>query len=92
MNQVIKSLNVNKAKGPDGICAKFVKISVDIIDCHIANITNKYISNNKCSENAKTATLRPIFKKGDRTEKNTTGLLACQIYSQKSTKDFYLKI
>ena len=26
------------------------------------------ISNNKFSENAKTATVRPIFKKGDRAE------------------------
>ena len=45
---------------------KFVKISADIIDCHIANIINKDISNNKFSENAETATVRPIFKNGDR--------------------------
>ena len=70
-NQIIKSLNINKAKGLDGISAKFVKISDDIIDCHIANIINKNISNNKFSENAKTATVRPIFKKGDRTEIKT---------------------
>ena len=62
INQIIKSLNINKAKGPDGISAKFVKISTDIIDCHIANIINKDISNNKFSENAKPATVRPIFK------------------------------
>ena len=37
-------------------------------DSHIANIINKDISNKKFSENAKTATVRPIFKKGDRTE------------------------
>ena len=55
------SLSINKAKGPVGISAKFIKISVDIIDCHIANIINKDISNNKFSENAKTTTLRPIF-------------------------------
>ena len=70
INQIIKSLNINKAKGPDGTSAKFVKISADIIDCHIANLLYLYkgISNNKFSENAKTATVRPIFKKGDRTE------------------------
>ena len=66
INQIIKSLYVNKAKGPDRISPKFVKISADIIDYHIANILNKDISNNKFSENAKT--VRPIFKKGDRTE------------------------
>ena len=56
------------AKGPDGISAKFVKMSGDIIDCHIGVIINKDISNNKFSENAKTATVRPIFKKGVRTK------------------------
>ena len=56
------------AKGPDGISAKFVKMSADIIDCHIAVIINKDISNNKFSENAKTATVSPIFKKGVRTK------------------------
>ena len=68
INQIIKSLNINKAKVPDGISAKFIKISPDYIDCHIADIINKDISNNKFSENAKTATVRPIFKKADRTE------------------------
>ena len=68
---------MNKAKGPDGISAKFVKISADIFDCHSANIINENISNKKFSENAMTATVRPIFKKEDRTEiKKTTDLLA----------------
>ena len=31
INQIINSLNLNKAKGPDEISAKFVKISADII-------------------------------------------------------------
>ena len=65
------------AKDPDRISAKFVKMSADIIDCHIANIMNKDISNNKFSENAKTGTARPIFKKGDRAKIKITGLLAC---------------
>ena len=40
-----------------------MKILADIIDCYLANIINKDISNNKFSENAKTATVRPIFSK-----------------------------
>ena len=68
MNQIIKSININKAKGPNVISAKFVKVSADIIDCHVANIINKDISNNKFSENAKNATVRAIFEKEDRTE------------------------
>ena len=59
---------MNKAKSLDRIFAKFVKISADIIDCHIANIINKDIFNNKFSENAKTVAVRPIFKKGHITE------------------------
>ena len=42
---IIKSLNINKAKDPDGISDKFVKISVDI-DCHIVNIINEDIYDN----------------------------------------------
>ena len=35
---------MNKAKGPDGMSAKFVKISATLVDCYIANIINKNIS------------------------------------------------
>ena len=68
INKIIKSLNTNKAKGPDGISAKFVKMSASVMDCHLANIINNDISNNNYSEHAKTATVRPIFKKDDRTK------------------------
>ena len=33
INRIIKSLNVNKAKGPDGISAKLIKMPANIIDC-----------------------------------------------------------
>ena len=66
-NKIIKSLNVNKAKGLDGISAKFVNMSANVIDCHLANIINNDISSNKYSKQAKTATVRPIFKKDGRT-------------------------
>ena len=68
INKIIKSLNTNKAKGPDGISAKFVKMSAGVIDCHLANIINNNISNNNYSEYAKTATVKPGFKKDDRTK------------------------
>ena len=64
IKQIIKSININ----PDGHSANFVKIWADIIDCHIANIISKDISNNKFSENAKTATARSNFQNGNRTE------------------------
>ena len=65
-NKIIKSLNVNKAKGPDGISAKFLKMSTNVIDCHSANIIDKDIFLKKYSKHAKTATVRPIFKQDDR--------------------------
>ena len=68
INKIIKSLNVNKAIGPDGISAKFVKISANVVDCHLANRINNDISLNKYFKHAKTATVRLIFKKDDRTK------------------------
>ena len=62
INKIIKSLNVNKAKGPGGISTKFVKMSANVIDCYLANIINNDISLNKYSKHAKTATVRPISK------------------------------
>ena len=68
INKIIKPLNVNKAKRPDGISLKFVKMSASVIDCYLANIINNDISLNKYSKHAKTATVRPIFRKDDRTK------------------------
>ena len=67
-------------------------MSADIIDRHIANIINKDIANNKFSENAKTAAVRPIFKQGDRIKiKNYSSVSLLNIL-KKFTKDFYMKI
>ena len=61
INKAIK--NISKAKWPDGISAKFAKISADVIDCHLTNIINNDISLKKYSKHAKIATVRPILKK-----------------------------
>ena len=69
-------------KGPDGISAKFVKMSA-VIDCHLANLINNDISLNKYSKHAKTATVRPIFKKDDRTKiKNYRPVSLLNIFSK----------
>ena len=83
INRIIKSLNVNKAKGPDGISAKFVKMSANVIDCHLANIINNDISLNKYSKHAQTATVRPIFKRDDRAKiKNFHPVSLLNIFSK----------
>ena len=38
INKIIKSLDTNKATGPNGIPAKFVQMSANGIDCHLSNI------------------------------------------------------
>ena len=81
INKIIKSLNVKK--GPDGISAKFVKMSANVIDCHLANIINNDISLNKYSKHAKTATVRPIFKKDYRAKiKNYRPVSFLNIFSK----------
>ena len=56
INNIIKSLNVNKAKGPNGISAKFVKMSVVIFvkkncrmkDSYALNISKQTINSENC--------------------------------------------
>ena len=43
-------------------------MSAKVIDCHLSNTNACDISKNKYSEHPKTATVRPIFKKEDRTK------------------------
>ena len=66
INKIIKSLNPNKATGPDRITLKIIKTDAKVIDSHLAHIINKDLKENKFSENAKTALVRPIYKKDDR--------------------------
>ena len=66
INKIIKSLNLRKATGPDGIPVKILKIARNVIDSHLTNIINRDIKENKFSEDAKTALVRPLHKKNDR--------------------------
>ena len=52
INKIIKSLDPNKATGQDGIPAKFVQMSANVIDCRLSNIIACDISKNKYSEHA----------------------------------------
>ena len=46
MNKFINSLRSGKDTGPDGIPVKFMKLSTNVIDSHLANIINKDIDVN----------------------------------------------
>ena len=71
INTIIKSLNPNKATGPDRIPLKIIKTAANVIDSHLAYIISKDLKENNFSENAKTALLRPIYKKDDRDNQTT---------------------
>ena len=66
INEIIKSLNPNKATGPDQIPLKIIKTTANVIHSHLAHIINKDLKENRFSENAKTALVRPIYKKDGR--------------------------
>ena len=66
INKIIKELNAKKATGPDKIPPKIVRLSANIIDSHLTNIINSDLLKDSFSEDAKTASVRPIFKKKER--------------------------
>ena len=66
LNKIIKSLNPNKTVSSDRIPLKIIKTDANVIDSHLAYIINKDLKENKFSENAKTALVRPIYKKDDK--------------------------
>ena len=65
INKIIKSLNANKATGPDYIPLKIIKTATNVIDSHLAYIVNEDLKENKFSENAKITLGRPIYKTDD---------------------------
>ena len=90
INKLIKSLNLKRTKGPDGISAKLVKILGNVLDSHFANIANNDISLNKYSKRAKTTTVRPIFKKMDKNKLSPSKSL--NIFFWRYANDFCMKI
>ena len=67
---LIKRLNGKNATGPDGISQKIKELSADFIDKHPTNIINTDLECLCFSENAKFASVKPIYKKESRSDKN----------------------
>ena len=65
ISKIIKSLNPRKATRPDRIPVKILNIGRKVIDSDLTNIINRDIKENKFSEDAKTALVRPLDKKND---------------------------
>ena len=66
INKIKKEVNAKKTTGPDKIPPKIVRLSANIIDSHLTNIINSDLLKDSFSEDAKTASVRPIFKKKER--------------------------
>ena len=69
INILIKRVNPKKARGRDGIPLKIIKLSADVIDKHLTNIINTDLECSCFSENAKIASVKPIYKE-NRSGKN----------------------
>ena len=60
--------NPRKATGPDFIPLKVIKFASNVIDYHLYIIIIKELEKNRYSEEPKTALLRPIFRKIERSK------------------------
>ena len=72
INKIIKSLNTNKATGPDPIPLKIIKSAAKVTGFLLAYIINKDLKENEFSENATRTLVRPIYKKDDRIKSKAT--------------------
>ena len=68
INTIINSLSCGKGTGADGIAVKSIKISSNVNGSHLSSIINKDLDLNCYSEIAKTANVRPNFKKDENTK------------------------
>ena len=67
---LIERLNPKKATGPDGIPFKIIKLSADVIDKHLTNMIKTDSESSFFLENAKNASVKPVYKKESRSDKN----------------------
>lgn len=66
--KLLKGINPQKTNGFDKIPPNVIKFSAKIIDSLFINTINNDIDNNRCSGNAKIASVSPSFKNKGRHE------------------------
>ena len=63
---VLKSLDSNKATGPDGISARLLKETADVITPSLCELFNRSVLSGTIPEEWKVANIVPVYKKGDK--------------------------
>ena len=68
VEKLLKNIDVSKATGIDQVPAKFIKDGAPIIAKHLTSIINLSIKHGVFPTKSKIAKLKPLFKKGEKTE------------------------
>ena len=63
---VLRSLDSNKATGPDGIPARLLKETADVIGPSLCELFNRSVLSGTIPEEWKVANIVPVYKKGDK--------------------------
>ena len=61
--RILNSLDINKSTGPDGLSAKFIKLTAILIAKPLSQLFNKSLSHGIYPNKFKEANVKPIFKK-----------------------------
>ena len=70
VKQTLDSLDISKATGLDGISGKFLKTASPIISRPLSSIINMSIKSGKFPTKLKQSKVTPIYKKGQKSDKN----------------------
>ena len=68
VNNLLKTINANKATGPDNIPGRLLKIASDVLSPSLTEIFNKSLSTGSYPDDWKMAKVMPIYKHGKITE------------------------
>lgn len=60
------NININKSKGPENIPARFLKGGALVLASSLTHIINLSITTSTVPKELKEATVKPLFKKGNR--------------------------
>ena len=72
ISNLLKACNINKAAGIDDVSGRFLKDGADVLAIPITQICNLSIKLSHFPEDCKPAKLKPLYKKGTKTDPNNS--------------------